>query len=172
MQAEIIALRHQLIVLQRTQKPKRVVLKPGDRCIWVWLSRVWSAWRSALIIVKPETVIGWHRQGFRLYWTWKVRHGRSGRPKVPKQTRDLIRTMSRENPLWGAPRIHSERSCQRGWSSISASASSQPSAAHSSPFFTSRTIARITWPAANNVQASSPPTLPVIPVIAYTIVLL
>jgi hypothetical protein len=101
MQAEIIALRHQLTVLQRTQKPKRLVLNRGDRCLWVWLSRVWSGWRSALIIVKPETVIGWHRQGFRWYWTWKIRHGRSGRPRVPKDTRDLIRTMSRENPLWG-----------------------------------------------------------------------
>src|SRR5262245_29558632 len=64
MQAEIIALRHQLIVLQRTQKPKRVVLKPGDRCIWVWRSRVWSSWRSALIIVKPQTVIGWRQTDF------------------------------------------------------------------------------------------------------------
>ena len=56
----------------------------------------------------PETVIGWHRRGFRWYWTWKVRHGKAGRPRVPKQIRDLIRTMSRENPIWGAPRIHSE----------------------------------------------------------------
>jgi len=87
---------------------KRPVLKPGDRCLWVWLSRLWSGWRSALIIVMPETVIGWHRQGFRWYWTWKVRHGKAGRPRVPKQIRDLIRTMSRENPIWGAPRIHSE----------------------------------------------------------------
>jgi putative transposase len=108
MQAEIIALRHQLTVLQRSQKSRRPVLTRIDRCLWVWLSRVWSAWRSSLIIVKPETVINWHRQGFRWYWTWKVRHGRSGRPQVPKETRDLIRTMSRENPLWGAPRIHSE----------------------------------------------------------------
>jgi putative transposase len=100
MQAEIIALRHQLTVMQRTQKPKRLLLNPGDRRLWVWLSRVWSGWRSALIIVKPETVIGWHRQGFRWYWTWKIRHGRSGRPRVPKETRDLIRTMSRENPLY------------------------------------------------------------------------
>ena len=100
MQAEIIALRHQLTVMQRTQKPKRLLLNPGYRRLWVWLSRVWSGWRSALIIVKPETVIGWHRQGFRWYWTWKIRHGRSGRPRVPKETRDLIRTMSRENPLY------------------------------------------------------------------------
>src|SRR5262245_6700089 len=64
MQAEIIALRHQLIVLQRTQKTQRLVLGRGDRCLWVWLSLLWSRWRSALIIVKPETVIDWHRQGF------------------------------------------------------------------------------------------------------------
>src|SRR5215475_4040106 len=108
LQAENIALRHQLNVLYRTRKPKRPALTTADRCLWVWLSRLWSEWRSALIIVKPETVIGWHRQGFRWYWTWKIRYGRSGRPQVPKETRDLIRTMSRENPTWGAPRIHSE----------------------------------------------------------------
>ena len=107
MQAEILALRHQLTVLQRNQ-PKRLVLNRGDRCLWVWLSRMWSGWRSPLLIVKPETVIGWHRQGFRWYWTWKIRQGRSGRHRVPKETRDLIRTMSRASPIWGAPRIHSE----------------------------------------------------------------
>src|SRR5215475_3317024 len=72
MQAEIIALRHQLIVLQRTQKTNRLVLRRADRCLWVWLSRLWSRWRSALIIVKPETVIGWYRQGFQLYWTGRL----------------------------------------------------------------------------------------------------
>src|SRR5262252_678968 len=108
MQAEIIALRHQLTVLQRSQKARRPMLTRIDRCLWVWQSRVWSAWRSALIIVKPETVINWHRQGFRWYWTWRIRHGKPGRPLVPKNTRDLIRTLSRENPIWGAPRIHSE----------------------------------------------------------------
>src|SRR6266850_3817598 len=76
LQAEIIALRHQLTVLQRNQKPKRLILNRADRCFWVWLSRAWSGWRSSLIFVKPETVIGWHRQGFRWYWTWKIRHGR------------------------------------------------------------------------------------------------
>jgi putative transposase len=106
--AEIIALRHQLTVFQRTQKPKRVMLNAVDRCLWVWMSKLWTGWRSALIMVRLETVINWHRQGFRWYWTWKVRHGRSGCPQVPNHTRDLIRTMSRENPLWGAPRIHSE----------------------------------------------------------------
>jgi transposase InsO family protein len=68
----------------------------------------WSDWRSALVIVKPETVIGWHRKGFRLFWTWKVHKGRIGRPSVSIEVRDLIRKISRENSLWGAPRIHGE----------------------------------------------------------------
>jgi len=61
-----------------------------------------------LVIVKPETVVAWHRKGFRLFWTWKVRHGQPGRPTVPKDVCELIRRMSRDNPLWGAPRIHGE----------------------------------------------------------------
>jgi hypothetical protein len=69
---------------------------------------VWRDWRAALVIVKPETVIGWHRRGFRLFWTWKVRRGQPGRPRVAAEVRALIRQMSRENPLWGAPRIHGE----------------------------------------------------------------
>jgi hypothetical protein len=95
LQAEIIALRHQLTVLRRTPYPKRLLLNRTDRWFWVWLSQFWSGWRSALIIVKPETVIGWHRRGFQCYWIWKTRHGRPGRPKVSKETRELIRTMSR-----------------------------------------------------------------------------
>jgi len=79
-----------------------------DRFLWTLLCDVWSEWRSALVIVKPDTVIAWHRKGFRLFWTWKVRGGRSGRPAVPQDVRALIRRMSRENPLWGAPRIHGE----------------------------------------------------------------
>jgi len=72
------------------------------------LRDAWRDWQSALLIVKPETVIGWHRKGFRLFWTWKVRRGQPGRPPVSKEIRQLIRRMSRENPLWGAPRIHGE----------------------------------------------------------------
>src|ERR1035437_266750 len=103
---ENLALRHQLGVLRRSVKRPR--LTSADRLLWAWLCEAWSDWRSALVIVKPETVIGWHRQGFRLFWTWKVRHGQPGRPPVSKETRQLIRKMSRENPLWGAPRIHGE----------------------------------------------------------------
>jgi putative transposase len=106
LQLEILALRHQLTVLQRSVKRPR--LTATDRWLWAWLSRAWSGWRRALLIVKPETVIDWHRQGFRLFWTWKSRHGQRGRPPVAKEARQLIRRMSRENPLWGAPKIHGE----------------------------------------------------------------
>jgi putative transposase len=106
LQLENLALRHQLGVLQRSVK--RPKLAPADRLLWVWLCAVWSCWRSALIIVKPNTVIAWHRRSFRLFWTWKVRRGQPGRPALSKNVRELIRRLSRENPLWGAPRIHGE----------------------------------------------------------------
>src|SRR5215472_3183159 len=77
LQLEILALRHQIAVLQRSAK-KRPRLTPTDRLLWVSLSRIWRRWRSTLVLVKPETVVAWHRKGFRLFWTWKVRHGRPG----------------------------------------------------------------------------------------------
>jgi putative transposase len=107
LQLENLALRHQIGVLQRSAK-KRPQLNPADRFLWVWLSRVWKDWRSSLLIVKPETVVAWHRKAFRVFWTWKVRRGKTGRPSAPREVRDLIRRMSRENPGWGAPRIHGE----------------------------------------------------------------
>src|SRR5437773_12372852 len=78
-----------------------------DRIFWVVLSRLWKSWRNSLQMVRPETVVGWHRQGFRRYWAWKSRP-RHGRPRIRTELRDLIRRMSRANPLWGAPRIHGE----------------------------------------------------------------
>jgi len=102
-----MALRHQIGVLKRSAS-KRPKLTPVDRLFWVVLSQVWGDWRSALDIVKPAKAIAWHRKGFRLFWTWKIRHGRVGRPGVSREVRDLIRRMSRENPLWGAPHIHGE----------------------------------------------------------------
>jgi transposase InsO family protein len=104
---ENLALRQQLGVLRRSA-PKRLKLTAADRIFWVWLRRVWSDWRSALMIVKPDTVIAWHRKGFRLFWSWKIRRGKQGRPSVPREVIALIRMMSRNNPLWGAPRIHGE----------------------------------------------------------------
>jgi len=107
LELENLVLRHQIGVLQRSAR-KRPQLTSGDRLWWICLSRLWSDWRSALAIVQPETVIAWHRAGFRLFWTWKVRHGQPGRPVISREVRDLIRQMCRENPSWGAPRIHGE----------------------------------------------------------------
>ena len=103
---ENLALRHQLAVLRRSVSRPR--LRRRDRILWAWLSRIWKDWRSSLVIVKPDTVVSWHRQGFRLYWRWKSRHRGDGRPAVPREVRDLIRRMSKANSLWGAPRIHGE----------------------------------------------------------------
>ena len=86
----------------------RPKLQMPDRVIRVWLSRWWSDWRSVLVIVQPATVVGWHRQLFRLYWRWKSRGGKSGRPQAHAEIRNLIRRMSRDNPLWGSA-AHSSR---------------------------------------------------------------
>jgi putative transposase len=103
---EILALRQQLAVLnQAAHRPK---LRRRDRFFWVILSRLWGHWRAVLVIVKPETVIKWHRAGFRLYWKWKSRRRRTGRPRISVEIRELIRRMSRENPLWGVPHIQAE----------------------------------------------------------------
>jgi len=107
MELENLALRHQLGVLQRSAR-KRPRLTAGDRLLWVWLSRIRSDWRSMLVMVQPDTVIAWHRKSFRLFWSWKVRRGQPGRPKIPREVRDLLHRMCRENPTWGAPRIHGE----------------------------------------------------------------
>jgi len=102
---ENLALRQQVAVWKVRQP--RPQLRATDRLFWVVLSRLWKNWRSSLQVVRPETVVRWHRQGFRRYWAWKSRH-RRGRPAIGTEVRDLIRRMSRANPLWGAPRIHGE----------------------------------------------------------------
>ena len=105
-EAEILVLRQQLLVLSR-KAPKRARLRNIDRLILVWLSRLFPSLLDAIVIVKPETVLRWHRRGFRAYWRWKSWR-RGGRPRIDRELRELIRRMSRENPLWGAPRIHGE----------------------------------------------------------------
>src|SRR5262249_14090852 len=103
---ENLALRQQLAVFKRRHpRPK---LQPTDRLFWVWLSKLWTDWQAALIIVKPETVIAWHRQTFRFYWRWLSRRKCVGRPRVSAEVRTLIKQMTQANPLWGAPRIHGE----------------------------------------------------------------
>src|SRR6202040_3506576 len=106
LEAENLVLRQQILVLRRTA-PKRLSFNALDRLIFVGLYRLFPVVRSALAVVRPETVIRWHRAGFRAYWRWKSRP-RSGRPRVPLEVRQLIREMSLANPLWGAPRIHGE----------------------------------------------------------------
>ena len=101
---ENLALRHQLHVLRR-QRPGRLRLFTLDRLLWVLFYRLWPRCLEAMVLVKPATVIQWHRQGFRLFWRWR---SRSGRPSVDREIRDLIRQMSSANALWGAPRIHGE----------------------------------------------------------------
>jgi hypothetical protein len=104
--AEITLLRHQLNVLKRKSK-RRPSLKASDRLLFARLCRLFPGLLHVMRIVKPETVVRWHRRGFRAYWRWKSR-GRAGRPKVSPELRALIQEMSRANPLWGAPRIHGE----------------------------------------------------------------
>jgi putative transposase len=102
---ENLELRQQLAVWKARQPRPR--LSAMDRMFWVLLSRLWTSWRHSLLVVRPQTVVGWHRQGFRRYWAWKSWR-RSGRPAISADLRGLIRRMSSVNPLWGAPRIHGE----------------------------------------------------------------
>jgi putative transposase len=102
---EVLAIRQQIAVLKR-RRP-RPTLNSLDRLFWTTLRRFWSRWTDVLVIVRPETVIGWHRAGFRLYWRWRSRP-RSGRPKITAEIRLLIRRLAEENAGWGAPRIHGE----------------------------------------------------------------
>jgi hypothetical protein len=106
LEAEIVVLRHQLNVL-RQRVPSKPRLTVADRLLFVWVYRLFPSVLNAVTIVQPETVIRWHRTGFRLYWRWKSR-SRGGRPKVPVEIRQLIREMSLANGLWGAPRIHGD----------------------------------------------------------------
>ncbi len=106
LEAEILVLRQQVIVLSR-KSGSRVWLRNIDRLILVWMSRLFPSNLNAITMVEPETVIRWHRRGFRAYWRCKSRR-RGGRPRIDREIRDLIRRMSKQNPLWGAPRIHGE----------------------------------------------------------------
>ncbi len=91
----------------RRSAPKRLQLRASDRLLFVWLYRLWPGVLDTIVIVKPDTVVRWHRRGFRAFWRYMSR-GRSGRPRIPKEIRDLFREVSLVNPLWGAPRIHGE----------------------------------------------------------------
>ena len=101
---ENLALRHQLLVLNRhAKKPK---FRNADRVLWIILRAIWVRWKRVLVIASPQTVIAWHRAGFRLYWRWKSRN--SGRPPIDHELIRLIRRMWQANPTWGSPRIRDE----------------------------------------------------------------
>ncbi len=103
--AENISLRQQLAIYKR--KHKRIPIKNSDRIFWVFISKFWSKWKSALIIVKPATVVRWHKNLFKIFWRLKSRK-KPGRPKIDAKIRGLIRQMSQVNPTWGVPHIKSE----------------------------------------------------------------
>ena len=102
---QVLALRQQVAVLKR--KRPRPLLNWLDRLFWTALRTLWPCWSDVLLIVKPETVVGWHRAGFRLYWRWRSRRY-GGRPKISQEIRKLVRTLAIENSDWGAPKIHGE----------------------------------------------------------------
>ena len=102
---EVLALRQQVAVLKR--KRRRPMLSRLDRLFWIMLRMVWPRWSDVLDIVKPATVVAWHREGFRLYWRWRSSQ-QGGRPRVSEEIRNLIRKMRLENAGWGAPKIHGE----------------------------------------------------------------
>ncbi len=106
LEAENLFLRHQLNIALR-RAPPRLRLYGSDRALLVWMVRLWPSLLGLAKVVQPETILRWHRSGFKAFWHWKSRY-RAGRPKVDRELRDLIRQMGRENPLWGAPRIHGE----------------------------------------------------------------
>ena len=103
---ENLALRQQLAVFNRNHN--RLRFRRTDRLFWVWVSRIWERWRESLIVVRPDTVVRWHRKGFALYWTWLSRRNPTGRPGTSREIKELIRKMVAANPLCGSPRIHGE----------------------------------------------------------------
>jgi transposase InsO family protein len=106
LEAENLLLRHQLSIALR-RAPPRLRLRGSDRALLVWMTRLWPSLLGVVQVVQPETILRWHRAGFKAFWRWKSRN-RAGRPKIDRGLRDLIRRMSRENPNWGASRIHGE----------------------------------------------------------------
>src|SRR6266508_10110 len=104
LEAENLLLRHQLTIVLR-RAPPRLRLLGSDRALLIGMTRLWPSLRGAVQVVQTKTILRWHRAGFKMFWRWKSRH-KAGRPKIDRGLRDLIRQISRENPLWGASRIH------------------------------------------------------------------
>jgi len=106
LQLEILALRHQLAVYQRSVP--RPCIQPSDRLFWSWLACLWSGWQDVLAFVQPRTVVAWHQKRFREHWRRLSQRGKPGRPAMAQEVRVLIQTMWQSNPTWGAPRIVGE----------------------------------------------------------------
>ena len=100
LEAENLFLRHQLTIAMR-RAPPRLRLRGSDRALLIWMTRLWPNLRGMAQVVQPETILRWHRAGFKVFWRWRSRNG-TGRRKIDRGLRDLIQRMSRENPLWGA----------------------------------------------------------------------
>src|ERR1700687_2704268 len=111
LELEVVALRHQLKILRRRSRPRsrHKKIKPGDRIFLAWLFRIWPDCVNFISLVKPITIVKWHQQGFKLYWSWQSR-GAGSRPyrAISSEIRELILRMHRDNPLWGSGRIHGE----------------------------------------------------------------
>ena len=104
---EILALRQQLAMVTHKDRKQLHFLR-RERLFWIWLYRIWPGCLETLAVFKADTLVRWHQRGFRFYWKWKSRRNRGGRPPVSREVLALIRRLSRENPLWGAPRLHGE----------------------------------------------------------------
>jgi len=105
LQLENIYLRKQLEILKRSNR--KIKIKNQDRFFFLFMKRIFANWQSSLLIIKPSTVINWHRKGFKFYWRWKCRNS-GGRPKIPQEQINLIKKMAKDNPLWGVPHVHGE----------------------------------------------------------------
>ena len=105
---EMLAMRQQLAMIA-DRDCKRIRFRQSERLFWVWLYSLWPTCLQTLRVFKPDTLVRWHRKGFRLYWTLKSRRRPGGRPTIDPEVRELVRTMSRNNIGWGAPRIHGEK---------------------------------------------------------------
>jgi hypothetical protein len=113
LQVEVLALRHQLAIHQRSIKRPRI--RPADRILWSWISRGWSRWREVLLFVQPATVLAWQRKRSRDHWARISQSGTPGRPTISREVRELIRNISSANPRWGSPRILGDPHNRRTW---------------------------------------------------------
>jgi hypothetical protein len=158
LEAENLFLRHQLNIALR-RAPPRLRLCGSDRALLIWMTKLWPSLLSATQVVQPETILRWHRAGFKVFWRWKSRN-RAGRPKIDRGLRDLIRRMSRENALWGASRIHGEL-LMLGFEVTQSTVSKYMVRVRNSPFQTWKTFLR------NHAEAIAAIDMCVVPTVTF-----